>query len=284
MVAGAKWGVRACVACALGVAVMLSGCTGGPPSHDESAGPSVTPRAAAVADVTTLGVLGDSISLGVNACAQPGECTAASWVMGSEASVDSLATRIAHATGRRPAIANGAVSGATIAALLQTAPAVVAAKPQLVTILIGANDACRPSVAAMTSAAEFRQAYGRLLDTVLDGLPNARVLALSVPDLGRLAELGQASPAIANTWSAFGVCGALLSGGRDAVARRVDDYNAAIEQLCATRKRCSYDGGAVHAQSFSAAELSEIDHFHPSRAGQARLARLAWEALSSAGG
>jgi lysophospholipase L1-like esterase len=261
----------------------LAGCAHADGPHGANS-PTTTPAptASIAADVSTLGVLGDSISLGVNACGQPGECTAASWVMGSEASVDSLATRIARETGHRPAIANGAVSGGTITTLLQTAPSVVAAKPQLVTILIGANDACRPSVAAMTGADEFRRDYGRLLDTVLDGLPHARVLALSVPDLGRLAELGQASPAISNTWQAFGVCGALLGGGRSAVEQRVDDYNRAIAQLCAGRPRCVSDGGAVHAQRFTAAELSNIDYFHPSAAGQQKIAELAWAALSRA--
>jgi len=254
----------------------LSGCGHGEDRNAAAPSPAVTPN------VTTLGVLGDSISLGVNACEQPGECTAASWAMGTRASVDSLATRLERQSGRRPAIADGAVSGGTIATLLQTAPAVVAAKPELVTILIGANDACRPSAAAMTGADEFRRDYAQVLDTVLDGLPHARVLALSVPDLGRLAALGQATPAIADTWSQFGICGSLLAGGHDGVEQRVDDYNRAIAELCAARTRCVYDGGAVNAQSFTPAELSDIDYFHPSLAGQRKIAQLAWDALVGA--
>lgn len=231
--------------------------------------------------VSTLGVLGDSISLGVNACGEPGECPAASWAMGSDGAVDSLATRIGHERGRRPSVANGAVSGGTVATLAQTVHSVVAAKPQLVTILIGANDACTPSEATMTSAAGFRRDFGRVLDAVLDGLPHARVLALSVPDLYHLAQLGRSTPQISAAWSQLGICGSLAQSP-DAVRQRVDDYNRAIAELCAGRPRCITDRGAVHSQRFTPAQLSDIDYFHPSRAGQKRIAQLAWAALQQA--
>lgn len=265
--------------------MVLTGCTSSvaPASSPAPSAPSVTQG------VTSLGVLGDSISLGVNACEQPGECPSASWAMGSNASVDSLASRIERQTGRRPSIANGAVSGATVSTLLQTVHSVVAAKPQLVTILIGANDACQPSVDAMTSTATFERDYGQVLDTVLAALPHTRVLALSVPDVYRLWEVGRVSPTAAATWSELGICGSLLAAPgvtstatadrREAVRERVQDYNRSIAQLCAARPRCIGDGGAIYAQSFTTAELSDLDYFHPSVAGQRRIAELAWAAL-----
>lgn len=253
---------------------MLSGC-GGATTAPARSGPSIART------VSTLGVLGDSISLGVNACGEPGECTTASWAMGSDGAVDSLATRIGHERGRRPSVANGAVSGGTVATLAQTVHGVVAAKPQLVTILIGANDACTPSVTTMTSAAEFRRDFGQVLDAVLDALPHARVLALSVPDLYHLAQLGRSTPRIAATWSQLGICGSLAQNP-DAVRQRVDDFNRAIAELCAARPRCVTDEGAVHGQRFAPAQLSDLDYFHPSRAGQKRIAELAWAALRQA--
>jgi lysophospholipase L1-like esterase len=208
-------------------------------------------------------------------------------VLGTEPGVDSLADRIARQTGRRPTIANGAVSGGTVATLEQTVGAVVAAKPQLVTILIGANDACTTSAATMTGAEEFRSRYARVLDAVLRGAPHAHVLALSVPNLYRLSRLGQESPEVREAWSQLGICGSLVTAPGGAppgagVRGRVDDYNRAIAELCAARPRCIGDGGAVHAQSFSESELSDIDFFHPSRAGQRRLAEIAWAALQRA--
>jgi lysophospholipase L1-like esterase len=281
-----RWRAVFCAVFGLVLAMTVNGC-----STASRAGASPDDRGPEVTrDVRTLGVLGDSISLGVNACAQPGECRAASWVLGSDPAVDSLANRIEHQTGRRPKIANGAVSGGTVGSLEQTVGTVVAAKPQLVTILIGANDACTANVAAMTGADEFRSTYAKVLDAVLDGVPDARVLALSVPNLYRLSLLGQESPEVRGAWSQLGICGSLMgSAGAGAgapqgagVRQRVDDYNRAIAELCAARPRCIGDDGAVHAQSFTESELSDIDFFHPSRAGQRRLAQIAWAALAKA--
>lgn len=274
-----------CAAASLVVGMLLTGCTHSTPQQAPStSGPVVT------RGVTSLGVLGDSISLGVNACDQPGECPSVSWAMGTDPGVDSLAARIQRQTGRRPAIANGAVSGGTVATMLQSVRGVVAARPQLVTVLIGANDACQPSVEAMTSAAGFRRDYGKLLDEVLDALPHARILALSVPNLYRLWQVGQASPVVATTWSDSGVCGALLARSsadtaadaarHSAVRQRVENYNQSIAELCAARPRCIGDHGAIYEESFTTAELSDIDYFHPSRAGQAKIAQLAWAALA----
>lgn len=277
-----------------GAAPATTHATGAPTASAPASAPSPSPTTAPsiTRGVSTLGVLGDSISLGVNACEQPGECPAASWAMGTEPSVDSVATRIERQTGRRPSIANGAVSGGTVSTLLQSVHAVVAARPQLVMILIGANDACRPSVEAMTSASAFRRDYGQVLDTVLGALPSAHVLALSVPDLYQLWQAGDTSPAASSTWSEFDICGSLLSGSgatdaasdqrREAVRERVVDYNQSIAQLCSARNRCISDGGAIYAQSFTTAELSELDYFHPSIAGQRKIAELAWRALQRA--
>ncbi len=67
--------------------------------------------------------------------------------------------------------------------------------------------------------------------------------------------------------------------GATAVAARVDEYNAAIVRVCAAAERCIDDGGAVFAYDFSADEISAIDFFHPSIAGQRAIAGIAWDSL-----
>ncbi|GAA4163117.1 SGNH/GDSL hydrolase family protein [Gryllotalpicola daejeonensis] len=242
--------------------------------------------------ITTIGVLGDSMSLGVNACGHRGACTQASWVMGSDSEVDSLAARIGKATGHRPSIANGAVDGGTVATMLDTVPQVISAKPQLVTVLIGANDACKPSFDQMTTAAQFHADYAQLIGDVATALPKARILALSVPDLNRLWGLGHGNSAVAAAWSRAPGCRSLLGDAgslapadaerRAAVGQLVDQYDEAIEDVCAQHPTCSWDGDAVHRHGFSSAEISRVDFFHPSAAGQAAIARLAWAVLAKA--
>jgi len=39
---------------------------------------------------------------------------------------------------------------------------------------------------------------------------------------------------------------------------------------------CRYDDGAVFNYSFNKTEVSRLDYFHPSLAGQATLAKLTW--------
>ena len=63
------------------------------------------------------------------------------------------------------------------------------------------------------------------------------------------------------------------------MAARVDEFNAAIVRVCAAAQQCIDDGGAVFAYDFSSEEISGIDFFHPSIAGQRAIAAIAWDAL-----
>ena len=74
------------------------------------------------------------------------------------------------------------------------------------------------------------------------------------------------------------------SARRDAVAARVNEYNAAIERVCAGAERGIGDAGAVYDYRFTTDELSAIDYFHPSLAGQRAIAEIAWGALERGAG
>ena len=50
-------------------------------------------------------------------------------------------------------------------------------------------------------------------------------------------------------------------------------------RVCDAAERCIDDGGAVFAYEFSADEISAIDFFHPSVAGQRAIAEIAWDSL-----
>ncbi|HVL63185.1 MAG TPA: hypothetical protein VM430_17495, partial [Microbacterium sp.] len=59
-------------------------------------------------------------------------------------------------------------------------------------------------------------------------------------------------------------------------------YNAIIAQTCADTAGCISDGGALHAESFTEAQISTIDYFHAAASGQARISEVAWSALEPA--
>ena len=70
---------------------------------------------------------------------------------------------------------------------------------------------------------------------------------------------------------------------RNAVETDVNAYNNVLKTECespAFSSFCRYDGGAVHddAPHFTLADLSTVDGFHLSPAGQAKLAAAAWNA------
>jgi lysophospholipase L1-like esterase len=162
-----------------------------------------------------------------------------------------------------------------------------------VTVLIGANDACRPLAGRMTSVAAFRTRFTAAMRVLRRASPATEVYVASVPDLFRLWSVGRTDPLERQIWK-LGVCPSMLADAmgvsatdvarRGAVRDRVAAYNQALASVCGSFPRCRYDGGAVYRQAFSTAELSRWDWFHPSAGGQAALARLAYAGVTRVAG
>jgi lysophospholipase L1-like esterase len=286
-------GVRRALAAggAAALLALLPACSGsagrpGPP------GESVPTAAATGWDRTpsSVAAVGDSITRGFDACSVLADCPAVSWSTGTEEDVDSLARRLLGGKDVGDRTWNLAKSGARVEALPDQMKAAAAHRPDLVTVLIGANDACRSSVDAMTPVAEYRADIEKALGVLHKEAPEARVYFSSIPDLKRLWELGRTSELGKEVWK-LGICPSMLSDPdaldkaaterRDQVERRVTEYNEAVGEICAKDELCRDDGGAAHATRFTAAQLSRWDWFHPSREGQATLARIAYERITA---
>lgn len=229
----------------------------------------------------------DSITRAFAACDRGGDCVETSWATGTADDLDSHAQRLD--VGDPDGIHNLAVSGARVAGLADQVEAAVRVRPDYVTVLIGANDACTGDEAAMTPVGEFATTFAAALDTLVRGVPNTRVLVVSVPDLARLWEVGKDTPEVRGLWQSHGICQAMLANptdtGADAQARRdrvrgrVQAYNAAMAAACARHAaQCRYDGNAVFDYRFGIEDVSALDYWHPSRRGQATLARISWGA------
>jgi lysophospholipase L1-like esterase len=162
--------------------------------------------------------------------------------------------------------------------------------PELVTVLAGANDACRPTVGLMTPQARFRAGFHDALSTLRRARPKTQVYVSSVPDLKRLWSQGRGDPWSERVWG-LGICQSMLRDPnemtpaaqerRQEVHERVMAYNTALKEECAKFLRCRYDGGAVFRYRFTKAELSRWDWFHPSKAGQRKLADLAYRGVTA---
>jgi lysophospholipase L1-like esterase len=239
---------------------------------------------------SSVAAVGDSITRGFDACTVLSDCPEVSWATGSQASVDSLAVRLLGKTGAAERSWNYAETGARMADLPGQIAQAVARKPQLVTVMVGANDACAASASAMTSVADFRTDFEDSLKSLRRALPKTQVYVASVPNLKRLWSQGRTNPLGKAVWK-LGICPSMLADAdaldlaaterRDTVQGRVESYNKVLEQVCATDVRCRFDGGAVYDYRFGTDQLSHWDWFHPSTDGQARLAEIAYRRVTA---
>jgi lysophospholipase L1-like esterase len=232
---------------------------------------------------SSMAALGDSITAGFGSCFALLACSRNSWSTGGSTSVDSHYLRIrAENPAIRGRAENLAVPGADAAGLARQADQAVRAKVGYVTILIGANDACADLVTGMTPAATFRTRVDAALARLKKGLPKARILMVSIPDLYRLWQLGHGDARAVRAWR-HGVCPSLLANAtstataddqrRQQVADRVDAYDRELAAACrAYGRRCRWDGGKAHRVRFSLDLVNHIDYFHPDVHGQAELA------------
>ncbi|MEU6799593.1 SGNH/GDSL hydrolase family protein [Streptomyces neyagawaensis] len=268
------------------------GSSPGPEGTGAKARPSASPTPAWDSTPRSLVAVGDSITRGFDACSVLSDCPEVSWATGSDASVDSLAVRLLGRTGAAERSWNYAVTGARMADLPSQVARAVTRKPELVTVMIGANDACRATADAMTPVADFRADFEDAMDTLRDSLPKAQVFVTSVPDLKRLWSEGRTNPVGKQVWK-LGICPSMLADPdvlttaaterREAVQDRVEAYNDVLRDVCAEDRHCRYDGDAVFDYRFGQAQLSQWDWFHPSVDGQARLAEIAYRIVSRKG-
>lgn len=280
-------------------ALMAGGCSPDAPApRSSSAADGAAPGALATTSSPTpsvsvspagrpglvMAALGDSVTRGFQNCSTPRtDCPAASWSTGDR--LDSHATRL-QALGEGPVTThNDAASGSRVADLRRQVAAAVTQRPDCVTILTGNNDSCRPTEAAMTSVDSFARSAGRALSTLSRELPSATVLVVGQPDPVNLLEAGRGDDTVVATWDRLQICPSALADPRstseDAVARRarvrdrVRAYNETWRALCAEIPRCHYTD-AVFDFHPTVADLSPVDYFHPSPAGQQALAALTW--------
>ncbi|MER6009516.1 SGNH/GDSL hydrolase family protein [Streptomyces bluensis] len=280
VVAATLLGVTACDA--------SSGDGPGPSGTQAKARPSPTPSW----DRTprSIAAVGDSITRGFDACSVLSDCPEVSWATGTDSKVRSLAVRLLGAAGAAERSWNYAVSGSRMADLPDQMAQAAARRPELVTVMAGANDACRASTDAMTSVDGFRTSFEDAMRTLRKTSAKTQVYVASVPDLKRLWSQGRTNPLGKQVWK-LGLCPSMLGDPdaldaaatrrRDTVQDRVEAYNEVLKDVCAKDRYCRFDGGAVFEYRFGTAQLSQWDWFHPSRNGQARLAEMAYRNVTA---
>jgi PKD repeat protein len=237
----------------------------------------------------SMAAVGDSITQAASTGGSLGaDYPQNSWSTGTNATVNSHYLRLAAIN---PAIsghaANLSVSGAKMADLPGQMQQAAALQPDHVTVLIGGNDICTDTEAQMTSVADFRAQFQAAMATLAAGSPGTDVYVLSIPRVLGLWELFRNDWWGRFIWSVGDICQSLLANPtstqtadvqrRARVAQRNVDFNQVLFEVCSTAPSCLWDGWAAYNTAFARGDVS-ADYFHPSIAGQAKLAAVSWTA------
>lgn len=255
---------------------------------------ALVPMAAAAAGPTlpfpdTMAAVGDSISQAASTDGALGaDAPHNSWSTGTSAAVNSHYLRLVAAgapiSGQNH---NRSVSGAKMGGLQAQMATLADLDPDYLTVLIGGNDVCTPTEAQMTSVASFRAQFQAAMATLRAGSPGTNVYVVSIPRVMGLYELFRGNWWARFIWSIGGVCQSLLANPtstnqadvdrRARVDQRNRDFNQVLAEVCAgaATQPCLWDGGAAFNTVFAASDVSG-DYFHPSVAGQAKLAAVSW--------
>lgn len=249
-----------------------------------------TPPATAASYPSSMASTGDSITRAFNTGSNAFlDAPANSWSTGTNSSVNSMYSRILAVN---PAISgknfNDARSGAKMIDLNGQVTTAAGRNVEYVTILMGANDVCTSSESTMTSVQAFRDQFQTAMNTLNQRLPNTRVYVLSIPNVYNLWSVLKGNSSARATWGLLKICQSMLASPqstqqadiarRDRVRQRNIDFNTQLQEVCAQYVQCRFDGNATFNTVFTAGDVSSRDYFHPSTAGQAKLAQTAWDA------
>lgn len=246
------------------------------------------PATAQPATPDSIAALGDSITKGFHSEQIGRENPENSWSTGSNPAVNSLYQRL---LAENPAIEgqnyNYAITGAPMEALPLEASQLVAEHPdvELITILMGHNDACRPSIDQMTPAGVFQSQFAVTMRILTTHNPGASIKVASLVDMYQIWELFHTKPIALRKWAdpRAPACPALLANPlsmadedvqrRAAFRQQLIAYNEAMAEVCALYPQCDFDDNYVFNTPLRPQDISTVDYFHPSVTGQARLAK-----------
>jgi lysophospholipase L1-like esterase len=271
--------------------------------------------------------IGDSIGEGEAAqgdIGNPHHETVWSTGYDSNDSVDSLNERFEAAspvdyyenTPGRDAVINHAVSGAVMADFAAQAQAVVTATAQtpaaeagMVTVLLGNNDVCAPSLAQMTDPVLFEAQFRAGLDVLAASAAtrNARIHISGIPAIYWLWNAKYSNFVCRVFIWPFVPCQDLLDNPRDdcisSVSRQDpdtvypgdgtncqrrkdfhrivrEDYNTILRNVTEEYRQSGALPGAAYADlydvRFDSVHVNNGDCFHPSTAGHTLLAQVEW--------
>jgi lysophospholipase L1-like esterase len=237
----------------------------------------------------SMAAVGDSLSQAYNVqYPNFGDNPQYSWSTGTDPAVNSQYQRLLAIN---PNIAgkayNYSVSGSRMEHLDGQLKQAAARKVEYVTVLMGGNDLCKSTIAAMTPTNVFQAQFAQAMANFTATNPRARIFVSSIPSVYQLWSALKDDPTAQYVWQTYGVCQSMLSmnnteADRQRVDRQQQAYNRALATVCAKYDQCQSDNNAVYNFKTPAADFSNIDYFHPNLNGQNDLAEVSAKAIMAA--
>jgi PKD repeat protein len=238
---------------------------------------------------SNMAAVGDSITQAASSAGSLGaDAPQNSWSTGTSTTVNSHYLRLLDLGAPiNGANHNRSVSGAKVADLTAQMADAASLTPDYLTVLIGGNDLCTDTVTEMTSVTDFHDRFQAAMTMLNNSSPDTWVYVVSIPNVYQLWQLFKDDFWARFVWSSADICQSLLSrptstqqddvNRRAAVHQRNVGFNAQLAEVCSQFDHCLFDNNAVFDTSFTRGDVSG-DYFHPSLAGQAKLAAVSWSA------
>lgn len=261
--------------------------------------PLVAVGPASAADTPFVQVsLGDSLTraaaVGGGTLGSPLNNELANWSTGTDSRVPSHLQKIQAATGDPVTRKNLSVGGSKVAALLGQAEK-APTNTTYATILSGGNDVCQASsLEKMPSVDYYKTNMNAAISKLKSRSPQVKIFLSSIPNVVGLHELGKVDATAKAVYASNRVCALGLGNvagettaqaevRRAAVDGRIQAYNNALKEIAATTSNVAYDGGATYNIKSTIDDISTADYFHPSYAGQKKVAEATWGAVVASG-
>lgn len=233
---------------------------------------------------SSMAATGDSITRAFNLCFFPfTDCPARSWSTGNNSTVNSHALRL----GITGLAYNDAKSGAKMSDLPGQATTVSNRNVGYVTVLMGGNDVCTDTEGLMTTPTLYEAQFRQAMETLKADSTPPLVYVLSIPNVKMLWEILRDNSSARSAWNSYNICQSLLANPlstaqvdvdrRERVKQRNMELNQRLRAACAGYSFCRFDGEAAFGTAFVPNDVSTRDYFHPSTAGQTKLASVSYD-------
>lgn len=231
-------------------------------------------------DRYVMAAIGDSITKAFNSGGFFIPRPRNSWSAGSSKYVESHKTKLENYFDMSVDAYNFAKSGSEIRDLNVQVREVLRLKPDYLTVLIGANDVCGWDEDYEAELNFYAAELARHLDRIVETIPDIKILLVSIPDIYQLQQLGSKNQC-QSKWNFTHFCSAMLGQDRTEadrllVAEKWERANAALEALSENYPENVKFAASVKNYQFAIDEVSKVDCFHPSVAGQKKLADETW--------